>query len=371
MTEKANQPEFIPGLELAEGFFHELVKPILDTHYPGLSYSAALIGTSSEVLGFDTAMSADHHWGPRAMLFLTQDDYRSKRRAIRAKLGEKLPASYRGYSTNFSEPDPEDNNVQIMQSVVSGPVNHRVETYTVNGFFSHYLGIDVEKELQPVDWLTLPHQKLRSIIAGKVFHDDLGLDEIRARFTWYPYDVWLYIMASLWMRISQDEHLMGRAGLAGDENGSIIIGARLVRDIMRLAFLMEKEYPPYAKWLGTAFSRLKSGDRLTPAITDALHAASWQEREDALCRAYQVLAGTHNSLEITEPLPVEVAQFFGRPFRVIWGERFAKAIIRRIQDPQVVPLTGRSLMGSIDIISDNTDFLEDASLRKNLKSLFE
>ena len=37
----------------------------------------------------------------------------------------------------------------------------------------------------------------------------------------------------------------------GDELGSQVVAARLVREIMKLAFLMEKKYAPYSKWLGT------------------------------------------------------------------------------------------------------------------------
>ena len=53
--------DFIPGLELASKFYEEAVKPILESVFSALPYSAALIGTGSEVLGFDNAMSADHH----------------------------------------------------------------------------------------------------------------------------------------------------------------------------------------------------------------------------------------------------------------------------------------------------------------------
>ena len=66
--------DFIPGLELARRFYWEAVRPVLDADFPGLRHSAALIGTGSEVLGFDTPMSSDHHWGPHAMLFLAEDD---------------------------------------------------------------------------------------------------------------------------------------------------------------------------------------------------------------------------------------------------------------------------------------------------------
>jgi len=365
-----NHQEFIPGLKLAEGFFHEEVLPILKAHYPNLQYSAALIGSGSEVLGFDTAMSVDHHWGPRVMLFLRPDDFKSKRDDIRIALSNKLPATYLGYSTNFSEPNPEDNGVQLLQSTASGPVNHRVEMYTLDGFFLSYMNIRVDEELNPVDWLTLPHQKLRSITAGRVFHDNLGLKEIRERFSWYPHDVWLYILASAWARIGQEEHLMGRTGLASDEVGSILIGSRLVRDIMRLAFLMERKYPPYAKWFGTAFAQLESAERLAPALAGALHAVSWEQREASLCLAYEVLAQMHHELRITEPVSTEVSQFWSRPFRVIGGDRFTKAIMQHIRDPQIVSLTQQRPIGSVDLWSDNTDLLEDESLRSYLVALY-
>jgi len=64
-------PDFIPGLRLSELFYSEAAKPILDTFFPELSYSAALLGWGSEVLGYDDVQSSDHHWGPRFLLFLS------------------------------------------------------------------------------------------------------------------------------------------------------------------------------------------------------------------------------------------------------------------------------------------------------------
>jgi hypothetical protein len=371
MKNEQKRPSFVPGLVLAEGFYQEEIKPILEANFSNLQYSAALIGHGSEVLELDTEMSADHNWGPRGMIFLNPDDYKSKKEAIYNVLSNKLPVTYRGYPTNFSEPNPEDNGTQILRPVASGPVNHLVETYTLGGFFTSYLNIDIEKDLESVDWLTLPHQKLRSVTAGRVFHDGLGLETIRERFSWYPHDVWLYILASLWARIGQEEHLMGRAGFEGDENGSSIIGSRLVRDIMRLAFLMEREYPPYAKWFGTAFSRLKSAVKLEPVLTDVLQAHSWKEREKHLSKVYSILAEMHNALGITGPLSIEVSQFWGRPFKVIRGDKFSAAILKRIKDPQITPLMKRSPIGSVDIFSDNTDMLEDAAFRPVIRKFYE
>ena len=67
-------PPFIKGLKLSELFFNEAVQPILSTHFPQLELSAGRLDFGSEVLGFDTPMSRDHHWGPRVMLFLRKED---------------------------------------------------------------------------------------------------------------------------------------------------------------------------------------------------------------------------------------------------------------------------------------------------------
>lgn len=68
-------PKFIPGLKLCELFYQKQVRPILNEEFPNLRYSAAVIGWGSEVLEFDTAISRDHHWGPRVLLFLNGQSY--------------------------------------------------------------------------------------------------------------------------------------------------------------------------------------------------------------------------------------------------------------------------------------------------------
>src|SRR3712207_9575117 len=63
-------------------------------------------------------------------------------------------------------------------------------------------------------------QKLRTLSSGRIFHDGIGLGELRRRFSYYPRDVWLYQLGSVWVRVGQEEHFMGRAGMVGDEIGS-------------------------------------------------------------------------------------------------------------------------------------------------------
>ena len=61
---------FVPGAELGRRFYAEAVRPLLDAEFPGLPHAAAHLGEGSDVLGYDTAMSRDHGWGPAVTLFL-------------------------------------------------------------------------------------------------------------------------------------------------------------------------------------------------------------------------------------------------------------------------------------------------------------
>ncbi len=361
---------FLPGLKLGEAFYVEVVRPLLNENFPLLPHAAALIGSGSEILGFDDEMSTDHHYGPRVMLFLRDDVDPALAEAIWQMLAARLPYRFRGYPTNFTAPNPNDKGVQLLAAVESGPVNHRVEILTLQSFFTSYLGVEYDAPLAPDEWLTLPQQRLCTTVGGAVYHDDIGLEAARRRFTWYPHAVWLYLLAAGWARIGQEEHLMGRAGSAGDEIGSALIGARLVRDVMRLCFLMERTYAPYPKWFGTAFRRLACGPQLEPVLLHALHAQSWQQREAYLVAAYEMVAHLHNQLGLTQPMPERAREFFGRPFRVMALHGFADALISAITDQTVQTIAKRPLIGNVDLVSDNTDVLENHCWQPILRTLY-
>ena len=303
------------------------------------------------------------------MLFIEEESQPEAEQIIQI-LSQKLPYEFHGYPTNFTPPDPNDNGTQLLQPVTEGPVNHRVTVQTIRSFFMDYLGFDIEHALEPADWLTFSEQHLRTLTGGVIYQDEIGLEKVRSRFVCYPQDVWLYLLAAGWTRIGQEEHLMGRAGMVGDEVGSAIIGARLVRDIMRLCFLMEKTYAPYPKWFGSAFKQLPGALELWPVLQDALGAATWQQREHFLVKAYEQIAMRHNALKLTAPLPEQTIFFFGRPFQVMALHGFAEALLKQIQDPQMKHIATRPLIGGLDLLSDNTDFVSNPHWRSLIRQLY-
>ncbi|MFC9691294.1 DUF4037 domain-containing protein [Kribbella sp. NPDC056951] len=297
----------ISGIELCRRFYAGVVGPQLT-----VPHSAALIGRGSEVLGFDDAMSADHNCEARVVLFVEDASWTPP----------EVPGEFLGRAT-------------------------LLEVQTLSGFFTEQLGFDPSAGLRVEDWFTLPEQSLRMLTAGEVFHDDLGLQAVRDRLAYYPDDVWRYLLISAWWRVHPELNLAGRAGYVGDELGSALIGAQLVEDLMRLCFLMERQYAPYSKWFGTAFARLTCGPELEPILHTVLRADGWQDREKALMAAYEAVAGVHNRLGITAPVELGIEQMWGRPFKVVWGD-FPGALSAAITDPTVRAIADRWPVGGID-----------------------
>jgi hypothetical protein len=336
---------FLPGRELGGRFYAEAVRPLLDARFPELPHAAASIGPGSDVLGHDTAVSTDHDWGPAATIFLREEDA-GWSAAVRGTLLEQLPREFAGHPVRA----------------------HRVTT--VRGFAQERLGVDPSAPIAAVDWLSIPTQALLELTGGIVHHDGVGeLGALRRQLAWYPDDVWRYVLAASWTRFGQEEHLMPRAGQVGDELGSAVIGGRLARDAMALAFLLERRWAPYPKWFGTAFARLEGAPALAPRLVELVSARSWPERQDAYAGAAEQLLARQASLSLTDPLPPRAGIFHGRPFWVIRGDRVAAALLRRVTDPEVLQLAREPVIGSVDQWSDSTD-LKNAEWRPAVRRVY-
>jgi hypothetical protein len=222
--------------------------------------------------------------------------------------------------------------------------------------------------MSDLDWLITPQQRLLGVVAGAVYADDAGaLHRVRRSLAWYPDEIWRWLLASQWHRLAQEEAFVARTAEVGDETGSAVTAARLVRDMMRLALLLERRYAPYQKWLGTAFARGRHDDRLPEHVRGALHARDAAAREAALGQAYEDLASRHNRAALTPPLDASPRGYHGRPARVLMADRFADALLDTVTDPALRALPP---IGGIDQVLDSTDVLEAPQRYRRLGALY-
>jgi Domain of unknown function (DUF4037) len=331
-------PEFVPGLKLARSFYGEVVAPIIGS----VPHAAALVGEGSEVLGFDSERSTDHSWGPRLHLFVDSAVVEQ----LQKQLVEDLPAEFAGWPVRF-------------YSWRTGRVEHHVEVSTIVDWLQTLLGFDPREGISVEQWLTTSQQVLLQATSGAVLHDDSGeLTRIRELLRWYPMDVWLWLMACQWNLIARAEVLIGRTGEAGDSLGSQLAAGQLARDLVRLCCLQERQYAPYEKWLGTAFSRLRAAE--TVDVLGLASATRLTDRERSLVSCVEAVAQRHNELGLTVALDTTTDHFdvgiagAHRPYRVLNARRFAKACQEAIKDDR---LRGLELVGSIDQLTIASDLL--------------
>ncbi len=321
---------FVPGLQLSRDFYTRVVQPVV----ADVPHSAALIGPGSEVLAFDTERSTDHDWGPRVVLFVGPGLVEQVSTAV----AHALPATFGGYP------------------VITGGAGATHVTDAA-GWFTRTLGFDPSRAVTTLDWLATPWQRLAEVTCGEVFHDDLGVVETaRHALRWYPPDLERYVLACQWRRLAQQEAFPARCGEAGDNLGSALLTAELAGELLRLVLLMRRRYPPYAKWVGSAFTRLSATAELGEALSLAVAADDWRTRERHLGGAYRRVAALYNRLGLTEPLEPTTRGFHSRPFQVIDAQRFADALTAGITDPRIRALPPT---GSIDQFAGSTDLLTD------------
>ncbi|MEV0719807.1 hypothetical protein AB0H87_35035, partial [Asanoa sp. NPDC050611] len=141
--------EFTPGLAVSRRLHDEVVAPALR----GRRYAAGRVDTGSDVLGFDTARSTDHDWGPRLQVFVGD---RHEVPAVRAAVEAALPATFHGIPTTPAVPG------QVLGVTVDA----------LDDYLAASLAMPDARHPTTSDWLALPTQRLAEFTAGAVFRDD-------------------------------------------------------------------------------------------------------------------------------------------------------------------------------------------------------
>jgi hypothetical protein len=325
---------------------------LLAEEMPGLGYAVGRLGSGSDVLGFDDAMSRDHDWGCRLTLLVDEPD-RDAVPQITRLLERGLPESYRGYPVRFP-------------LTWDSELAHKVEVATVAGFAVSRLGVDPARELSVLDWLVLTGQSVLEVIAGPVFADRTSeLAQVRTVLRWYPPDIERYVLAAGWQRLTQEMPMVGRTADSGDELGSRLLGARLAGDLMWLAFAVSRRWPPYPKWRGTAFQALDVAADLAGPLAAATTAQGWHGRESGLAQVCEVLLSAQRARGLPAPA-VAVTQFWDRPYRTV-DEAVPEALLAGITNPDVTRLPP---VGSVEQWATSVDVLVSPARRSALQAAY-
>ncbi len=357
---------FIKGLDLCESFFNEIAEPIIAKHFPSLSYSAGLIGYGSDVIGFDDETSTDHMWGPRFYLFLKEEDIHLKHEIMKV-FAEEFPYTYKGYSVNFSKPDSSGGGIRIPEFISEGEVSPLVFVHTLKEYLDSYLGSSNLCSLSEFDWLAFAEHKLLTLTSGKIFTDRLKVKATLYKLSYYPENVWLFLIASNWSMISEEQAFVRRCHDVGDDIGSVLVCGRIAERLMRLSFLYCKRYAPYSKWFGKAFNLLPIEERIKESIRKAITAASIEDREKHIVLAQKQMAEWHNELNITDYVDVAIENYYDRNIKVIFADKVARAVAKKLVG---TVLDNCPLIGNLSSVANFVMLSDYPKYRENIKALY-
>ena len=279
------------GLELGRELAHQVAQDI-ELNLPDLvpHICLALVGTGSECLGFDDAISEDHDFTKRCQLFLPADTYKANT--------ERLHSYFKNYAYGT------------------------VQIESISDFYKRYTlypeGPQCEKEFRRI-----PQDLLCTATNGEIFLDNFGsFTHIRQRLlAYYPEDIRLRKIAYELNQLAQSgQYNLPRMLQRGDTIASSLALHQFVHHYMLLVHLLNKSYAPFYKWLYRHSCSLPIlGNTVKHGIPKLLDAPIRDTKPhiDRLCNAI-IQELQRNGLS-TSPIDFLTYQ--------------AKEVVQRIQDP--------------------------------------
>jgi hypothetical protein len=279
-------------IDVSRAFFHEIVQPVLMASFPQETAVTAfgVFGYGSEALRLDDEYSRDHHWGLRIDALMPQEIFETRRREIMDTLAANLPDSYQGHS--------------LREAHLSGA---GLAPDNLSAFLKRTIGIDHAPQSYE-EWLRIPEEDIIHVINGEVWSDPLGnftaVRRILAQY--YPEPVRLRRIAH-WCRYfsGMGTYALKRAILRENDFYATTRFSNAIRLGIQLAFLLDKRYFPYDKWLMAYFEQLpRLSEPLLPLVTEAVNlSTSWEDKLDLLHRIAEILDQTMVADGIIRPHP--------------------------------------------------------------------
>lgn len=348
------------GLALNEKYYREIVEPLLHQYDPQLTYSCGLIGYGSDVLGFDDATSMDHNWGPRLQIFLSETDI-SRKGELSDYFARNLPPVFLGFPTNFSKKAADA--TQRMEPTGKSPVNHLLDILEIDAFAKSVTKKPLA-ELTNLDWLSIPEQILLETTSGKIFHDGLGrLEPLRQLLRYYPSDVQILKLSTLWECISNEEAFLGRCIENSDYIGLKLITNRIVNYLMKICFVIKRVYIPYSKWFSKSFTSLGLHE-IESLVTEVLMENDLRSIDRKVSALYMEIIELNNKTSVLPIISNVITDYHGRPYNVIMADKIVSLFTDSLEDETLKNISLPSVF--VDNKVDSCDFTDAKDLMQRI-----
>ena len=249
------------GIDAARRWYESAGAPMLEREFGDVVSRIAVgrAGHGSECFGYDDAVSRDHDYFTGFQLWITGEDERA--------FGFRLERAYARLRKEFP-PDGEG-----AESTGSSELGDAEDGVTAIGdFYRRHLGFPGAPENWR-QWLYTPDHAFAEATNGAVFRDDLGaFSGIRDTIlNGMPEDVRRKKIAARAVFMAQSGQYNYMRCLRHGEPGAAALALdEFVRNAAQMAFLLNRRFAPYYKWVFRAMRDLPKLGGLSGALTDLL-----------------------------------------------------------------------------------------------------
>ncbi len=206
--------------------------------------AVGLVGKGSDCFGFDDALSADHDFGPRFVMWVTKETY--------DEIGEQLEAEYEKLPDEFMG----------IKRIETFHGRDRAGVMVIEDFYKNTIGLDLlgairqtsdSKDMTAVKgWLAAQSYALAAVVNGEVFRDDEGIFTAYREqlLAYYPKPVLYRKLAQACALFSQNgQYNLPRMRRRGQSVSAELAKAECARQAMQIYYLLNRKYAPHDKWL--------------------------------------------------------------------------------------------------------------------------
>lgn len=279
------------NLQRCRAFYKEQGAPMIHRMFEEYESRIAVgfVGEGSDCFGYDDIISMDHDYSVGFCMWLTDSDYD----AISGKLQieyEKLINLYAGYYRIKGE--KQENDTEAVNRFVDG----RRGVFKISEFYNKLLLANIKKgdvayisdftSIPEAVWYEAGDASFAACVNGEVFRDDLGeFTRIREKLLeYYPRKVWLLKLAKELHDFSQYAQSNYERSMARkDYITAMMCIAKASESAMKLAYLIDRSYAPYYKWMRKGMDSLHKLKDISVMLDDMvshpLQVEAWEEKE--------------------------------------------------------------------------------------------
>lgn len=262
-TEEPNERKgFVKNIDACRDFYEQYGAPMLHDKFPEYEKKIAvgLVGEGSDCFGYDDMISTDHDYSIGFCMWLTDEDYE--------KIGNELQDAYEKLINEMGAMYARKYGLDTGMSIA---IDNRKGVKTINGFYSEITGLKAgDNDMADAIW-EVADEKLATATNGAIYKDELGtFTQIRNSILGYmPEEKRLLKLGAEMHYFSQyAQSNYSRMMARKDYVSAKLCVAKGIESAMRIAYILNKQYAPYYKWMRKGMDKLPKLTEMTTLLDE-------------------------------------------------------------------------------------------------------